>query len=174
MEVTASFGGAEVAVLLDADCRTMAAFKATLQAALPSLDVERMCLEVGGRPLDEDTLPGLEGGSVVELSATPAARAADTLREEGRAVHAVAFLRAVQSGDARLCGLYLDVGVAWEHTYSALYTAADNGHVDTCKLLLDRGCEIDERAKSHGATALHIAAAKGHIDVCKLLLEPWV
>ena len=61
MHITASFGGAEVAVEVDADCRTLAAFKATLQAALPSLDVEKMCLEVGGRALDDERVLALEG-----------------------------------------------------------------------------------------------------------------
>ena len=118
MQITASFGGAEVAVEVDADCRTLAAFKATLQAALPSLDVEKMCLEVGGRALDDERVLALEGGSVVELSPTPAARAVKTLREEGCDLDGEGFRRAVESGDVHRCGLYLDAGVDWGHRYS--------------------------------------------------------
>ena len=169
MQVTASFGGEEVAVEVDADCRTLAAFKATLQAALPSLDVEKMCLEVGGRALDDERVLALEGGSVVELSPTPAARAADTLREEGCDLDGEGFRRAV-SGDVRVCGLYLDAGVLWGDADTPLHLACDNGYVGICKLLLDRGCEKEARDEDD-MTPLLVGAFKGHTETCKLLLD---
>ena len=170
MHITASFGGAEVAVEVDADCRTLAAFKATLQAALPSLDVETVCLEVGGRALDDERVLALEGGSVVELSPTPAARAADTLREEGCDLDGGGFRRAVESGDVRRCGLYLDAGVDWSlFENSSLRVAVSNGHDQICKLLLDRGCEREVR-DSCGRTPLFDAAINAH-ETCKLLID---
>ena len=40
MQITATWGQEEVAVEVEAECRTLAALKALLQDALPSLDVE--------------------------------------------------------------------------------------------------------------------------------------
>ena len=108
MQITASFGDESVTVLLDANCHTLSAFRQTLQAALPLLDVEKMCLHLGQRLLDDESIAALCEGSVVTLSATLAARAADTLREEGCAVDTAGFVRALEAGDVRLCGLFLD------------------------------------------------------------------
>ena len=81
MQITATWGDEEVAVEVEAECRTLAALKALLQDALPEVDVGTVRLEVGGRELtDDDDVCGLEAGSVVELSVTAAALAALTLR----------------------------------------------------------------------------------------------
>ena len=76
MLVTASWGGAEVAVEVDAECRSVAALKRCVQEALPELDVETVRLEVGGRSVGEEEVLGLSEGSVIDISATPAAFAA--------------------------------------------------------------------------------------------------
>ena len=102
MQITATWGDEEVAVEVEAECRTLAALKALLQDALPEVDVGTVRLEVGGRELaDDDDVCGLEAGSVVGLSVTVAALAAATLREEGCEVDVDAFCLAAQLGDAR-------------------------------------------------------------------------
>ena len=51
MQITATWGVEEVAVEVEAECRTLAALKALLQDALPEVDVGTVRLEVGGREL---------------------------------------------------------------------------------------------------------------------------
>jgi hypothetical protein len=51
-----------------------------------------------------------------------------------------------------------------------LYLAAQNGHADVAKLLLDASADRD-KASNAGVTPLYIAAEKGHADIAKLLLD---
>ena len=44
------------------------------------------------------------------------------------------------------------------------------GHVDTARLLLDKGAEVD-RAEKHGATPLLVACYEGHVDAARLCLD---
>ena len=121
MQITASWGGADVEVEVDEECRSLAALKRALRSALPEeVDLEKVCLEVGGRALSEEDVVGLVEGSVVAVSPTLAARAAATLREEGRDVDAAGFCQAVEAGDVRLCELYLDAGVVWPRAVTTL------------------------------------------------------
>jgi ankyrin repeat protein len=53
--------------------------------------------------------------------------------------------------------------------WSAILYAAMEGHVDTVKLLLDKGANPDSRAPSQ-LTPLMIASRNGHIEVVRLLL----
>ena len=86
MQITASWGGADVEVEVDEECRSLAAFKRALRSALPEeVDLEKVCLEVGGCAMEEEDVVGLVEGSVA-VSPTLAARAVTTLREEGRGV----------------------------------------------------------------------------------------
>lgn len=48
--------------------------------------------------------------------------------------------------------------------------AADKGHADVAKLLLDRGADINAK-DNKGQTALKQAKEKGHIDVVNLLRQ---
>ena len=171
MQITAAWGDEEVTVEVNAECRTLAALKALLQDALPELDVENVRLEVGGRELtDDDDVCGLEAGSVVEFSATAAALAAATLREEGSPVSSNGFFSAAQFGAVRLCGLYLDAGVTSTPRRSPLHIASQIGRVEIVRLLLDRGWDIYE--KNHrGETSLYIASLHGRVEVVKLLLD---
>ena len=113
MLVTASWGGADVAVEVDAECRSVAALKRCLQEALPKLDVETMSLKVGGRSVDDEEVLGLSEGSVVDISATTAALSATTLREEGCAITFRGLCCAAEQGNLRLCKLYLEAAVVW-------------------------------------------------------------
>ena len=51
-----------------------------------------------------------------------------------------------------------------------LHNAAKNGHLEVCRLILDR-CEDQNPAGACGWTPLHYAAEKGHQEVCHLILE---
>ena len=50
-----------------------------------------------------------------------------------------------------------------------LHLAAQEGHVDLARMLLDKGAEVDAR-DAKGETPLHRATEKGHTDVAGLLL----
>ena len=174
MLVTASWGGVDVAVEVDAECRSVAALKRCLQEELPKVDVEAVRLEVCGRPLDDEAVLGLVEGCVIDVSATQAALAVTTLREEGRAVDFKAFCHSAEDGDVRLCNLYLEAGVVWPRTKkkvaNPLHIAARRNHTELCELLLESGCETDAQDKG-GNTALHHAVNKNNLRLTKLLLS---
>ena len=49
--------------------------------------------------------------------------------------------------------------------------ASASGSVDSVKILLDAGAEIEAKEKVHGQTALMFAAALNRVDVVKFLLS---
>jgi ankyrin repeat protein len=52
----------------------------------------------------------------------------------------------------------------------AFYSACRNGHLETARLLFERGAQVDARGV-FGATALHWAAINGHVEVVRFLLD---
>ena len=51
-----------------------------------------------------------------------------------------------------------------------LHMAAKNGHIEICKIILDK--IVDKNPKDNSDwTPLHKAAGNGHVEVCKLILE---
>jgi ankyrin repeat protein len=57
-----------------------------------------------------------------------------------------------------------------ENGDTCLLIAAYNGHLAICRLLLDKGAQL-EAENSHGNTPLHFAAAKGHVEIVRLLFD---
>lgn len=56
--------------------------------------------------------------------------------------------------------------------HPALVTAAEGGHLEIVRLLLDSGAEVDRESKAReGERALMVAAFEGYIEVVRLLLE---
>lgn len=55
--------------------------------------------------------------------------------------------------------------------YTALHYAARNGRLKICKLLLERGANVNARTRCARATSLHRAASQGHEDVVDFLLK---
>ena len=53
---------------------------------------------------------------------------------------------------------------------SPIIYAANNGHVDVCKVLIEFGAPIDDTS-NNGKTPLHWASLWGHIKVAKYLIE---
>ena len=172
MQITASWGGEDVEVEVNEECRSLAALKRALRSALPEeVDLEKVCLEVGGRALSEEDVVGLVEGSVVAVSPTLAARAAATLREEGRDVDAAGFCQAGEAGDVRLCELYLDAGVVCPRDEDTpLHVACLEGNISLCTLLLDRGSDVNAKGNCQ-RTPLHYAVYKGNTELCTLLLD---
>ncbi|MGL9757811.1 MAG: ankyrin repeat domain-containing protein [Wolbachia sp.] len=54
--------------------------------------------------------------------------------------------------------------------YTLLTIAAEYGHVDIVKVLLEKGANVNEK-DFHGCTALHFAAKYGHVDIVEVLLK---
>ena len=171
MLVTASWGGAEVAVEVDAECRSVAALKRCLQEALPEVDVEAVRLEVCGRPVDDEGVVSLVEGSVIDVTATQAALAATALREEGCDVDFDGFCAAAEAGSVRICKLYLEAGVVWPSGFeNPLHIAVKRDHQELAKLLLDSGCARD-LVNDYRDTPLLCAMYEDSIPLCKLLLD---
>ena len=57
------------------------------------------------------------------------------------------------------------------HGITPLYTAARAGHIDTVKILLAAGADVDATNMFDGATALCVAARQGNLDVVSALLD---
>ena len=174
MLVTASWGGADVAVEVDAECRSVAALKRCVQEALPELDVETVRLEVGGRSVDDEEVLGLSEGSVIDISATPAVRAVTTLRGEGWPVDFDGFCWAAAQGDLWRCRLYLDAAVVWRsYGDTPLHIAARYGQRELLELLLDAECgkQAKDAKNNLGHTPLHLAIRTQNTELVKLLLD---
>jgi ankyrin repeat protein len=54
--------------------------------------------------------------------------------------------------------------------WTCLMTAAVEGHLDICRLLIDKGAQMEAK-EGYGMTPLHFAAYKPHIDIVRLLCD---
>ena len=53
---------------------------------------------------------------------------------------------------------------------TCLMTAAEYGHLDICRLLIDKGAQM-EATDNSGWTSLHLVSWEGHIDIVRLLCD---
>ena len=51
---------------------------------------------------------------------------------------------------------------------TCLLIAACIGHLDICRLLIDKGAQVEAK-NSNGRTPLHCAAYQGHVEIAQLL-----
>jgi hypothetical protein len=54
--------------------------------------------------------------------------------------------------------------------WTCLMQAAAYGHLDICRLLIDKGAQMEAK-DSNGNTPLHFAAANGHLEIVRLLCD---
>ena len=57
-----------------------------------------------------------------------------------------------------------------EDGWTCLHAAAYNGHLAICRLLLDKGAQLEAK-DSGGGTPLHWAASRGHVEIFRLLCD---
>ena len=57
-----------------------------------------------------------------------------------------------------------------EYGQTCLMTAAYHGHLAICRLLIDKGAQV-EAINRMGGTPLHFAAQQGHIEIVLLLCD---
>jgi ankyrin repeat protein len=85
------------------------------------------------------------------------------------------LLTAARRGDARAVESLLDrgadVNAASAYGVTALFFAADKGHVEVVRVLLRHKAEVNRKDTFYQTTALSWAASKGHADVVRALVE---
>lgn len=64
-----------------------------------------------------------------------------------------------------------DVNAKWRYDQTPLFKAAERGHTEVVKVLLDAGAKTDVRDTFYRATPLTWAADKGHAEIVRLLLD---
>jgi ankyrin repeat protein len=57
-----------------------------------------------------------------------------------------------------------------EDEWSCLMSAAHFGHIDICRLLIDKGAQLEAKG-SGGRTPLHWAAEQGRVEIVRLLCD---
>ncbi|MHC4620631.1 MAG: ankyrin repeat domain-containing protein [Planctomycetota bacterium] len=89
------------------------------------------------------------------------------------------LIQAAEKGDIQTVQTLLDTGsgvkanvnVEQTNGTTALMVAAQNGHMEIVKALLEAKADVNIQRKTDGVTALWMAAQNGHVEVVKLLLE---
>lgn len=143
---------------------------------------------IAARPMHDLSLPSLDdlSATVIVLAAVDAA--ADAIQEAvakcgpgglektnpkavNKATNPSDLFRAVKAGDANAVRALVEAGAsvhvrkpsrAGAHEPTALEIAAEHGHTDVARVLVDAGAEIQD--------ALDIAVIKGHAQVAQMLL----
>ena len=81
---------------------------------------------------------------------------------------------AARAGDVAGVRALLDLGVSLEaearHGQTALYFAADKGHLEVVRLLVERGANVNVRDRFFKGSALGLALGNDHLDVARYLL----
>ena len=54
--------------------------------------------------------------------------------------------------------------------WTCLHTAARDGHLSICRLLIDKGAQLEAK-DMYGWTPLHRAALRGHFEIVRLLCD---
>lgn len=85
-----------------------------------------------------------------------------------------ALALAAEIGDLDMCSLLFFFGVSAIRSPGSkqpLISAAEKGHLEICKLLIERGADIDATNWEDPLSALWYATLNGHLDCCRLLIE---
>jgi len=85
------------------------------------------------------------------------------------------FWEAVRKGDLAAVTALLDQGAdvnaRFRYGTTALFKAAERGHIEIVKLLLARGADVAVKDTFYGATAMSWALDSDHVDVVTALLQ---
>lgn len=85
------------------------------------------------------------------------------------------FWEAVRKGDVPAVTAALDKGAdvnaKFRYGTTALFKAAERGHLEIVKILLARGVDVTVKDTFYGATAMTWALDNGHVDVVREILE---
>jgi len=85
------------------------------------------------------------------------------------------LMEAARTGNVAQIGAALDAGANVDtrgrYDVTPLITAAMNGHLDTVRLLVSRGANVNLQDSFYGARAIDMALSNGHTAVATLLLE---
>ncbi|KAM9313225.1 cortactin-binding protein 2 [Gastrophryne carolinensis] len=122
------------------------------------------------RPCDSDSLLVTASGRSPSLTSFITSGGPVPLADRSTLLH-----QAAAQGNVTLLSMLLneeeqDLNHLHKDGYTALYSAAANGHTDCVKLLLTSGAQVDATV-SNGFTALCAAAAQGHTQCAEVLLS---
>ena len=144
MYITAEHAGGAVVLELDEGCRSVAALRRIISAALPDVREDGFDVTVQGRAVEDVDVCGLEEGATIQVV-------------ESRRVVAVAALRAAGRD------------VSEDGLWDGMFEAVENGEFALCEHYLDAGCDVN--ALGEGDAPLHYAACQCRPDLCTLLLQ---
>ena len=170
MHVTAEHAGGAVVLELDEGCRSVAALRRIISAALPDVREDGFDVTVQGRAVEDVDVCGLEEGATIQVVESRRVVALAALRAAGRDVSEDGLwdgmFEAVKNGEFALCEQYLDAGCdvnALERLgyQTPLHYAASLRLPDLCTLLLQRGADVDKRDYLN-TTPLHRCAWGEH------------
>ena len=115
------------------------------------------------------------GDVCLDVSANTRGLSVLALREAGREVSEAGLLKAAADGDVSQCTLYLDAGVPVDCRdgigMTPLHHSCRYGHLETARLLLDRGSTAIDEKNCEGETPLHHSCIDGHLETASLLLD---
>ena len=124
MNVTAEHAGGAVVLELDEGCRSVAALRRIISAALPDVREDGFDVTVQGRAVEDVDVCGLEEGATIQVVESRRVVALAALRAAGRDVSEdgleEGIFEAAFGGDVALCEQYLDAGcdVRWRRCSS--------------------------------------------------------
>lgn len=85
------------------------------------------------------------------------------------------FFEAVRKGDLAATTALLDQGVdvnaKFRYGTTALFKAAERGHLDIVKLLLARGADVTVKDTFYGSTAMSWALNNDHLEIVTVILD---
>lgn len=86
------------------------------------------------------------------------------------------LIEAAKDGDVEKVKNFITAGAcinAYNEGWTALHWAANNGHIEVCQQLIEKGARIEAKTiiVANGMTALNIAANGRYVGICKLLIE---
>jgi hypothetical protein len=64
----------------------------------------------------------------------------------------------------------VEARVGGGYGWTCLLTSARDGHLDICRLLIDKGAQLEAKDRT-GYTPLHRAAENGHVEIVRLLCD---